>query len=146
MVFLKASILSSLYLCLRLFPISGHFSRNYTPRKGNIIILSQMKSQTNLLPPSLLLWQPGPRLLIPGRCRRGHQTISKHEVELFEAEKSRLLNLPLSGTIVRALISKPLWFMAFPVPGSGSRGSIRIIVSEEAAEVGCKGGCQTHLG
>ena len=117
MVFLNASILSSLYLCLRLFPISGHFSRNYAPRKGNIIILSQMKSQTNLLPPSLLLWQPGPRLLIPGRCRRGHQTISKHEVELFEAEKSRLLNLPLSVTVVRALISRPLQFMAFTMAG-----------------------------
>ena len=76
-----------------------------------------MKSQTNLLIRSLLLWQPGPRLLILGRCRRGHQTIAKHEVELFEAEKSRLLNLPLSGTIVRALISKPLRLMAFPVTG-----------------------------
>ena len=52
---------------------------------------------TNLLPPSLLLWQPGPGLQILGRCRRGHQTISKHEAELFEAEKSRLLNLPLTG-------------------------------------------------
>ena len=56
-----------------------------------------------------------------------------------------MLNLPLSGTIVRALISKPLWFMAFPVPGSGSRGSIRIIVSEEVGEVGGKGRRQTHI-
>ena len=38
LVFLNASILSSLYLCLRLFPISGHFSRNYTLRSGRIII------------------------------------------------------------------------------------------------------------
>ena len=104
-----------------------------------------MKSQTNLLIRSLLLWQPGPRLLILGRCRRGHQTIAKHEVELFEAEKSRLLNLPLSGTIVRALISKPLRFMAFPVTGGGSSRSIRIIVSEELGEVGGKGRRQTHI-
>ena len=73
---MKASIniIITLYLCLRLFLISGYFSRNFTLRSGRIIILSQMKSQTNLLIRSLLLWQPGPGLQILGRCRRGHQT------------------------------------------------------------------------
>ena len=63
-------------------------------------------------------------------CRRNSSA------ERSEAVKSSLLNLPLSGTMVRAVMGRPLRFMlALPVAGSGSSQSARFIVSKVWARV-----------